>query len=88
MHQLTLSRLNDLVYRVLTLSGDHVGNLKLIAGSWKFKAIGNDTNGDVLPGGGPLTDHHNKVFATPEEAVSSERLLGANCAGPSEAPQL
>jgi len=88
MHQLTLSRLNDLVYRVLTPSGDHVGNLKLIAGSWKFKAIGYDTNGDVIPGGGPLTDHHNKVFATLDEAVISERLLGPGCAGPSEAPSL
>ena len=85
MHQLTLSRLNDLVYRVLTPSGDHVGNLKLIVGSWKFKAIGYDTNGDVMPGGGPLTDQHNKVFATLDEAVISERLLGPGCAGPSGA---
>ena len=88
MHQLTLSRLNDLVYRVLTPSGDHVGNLKLIAGSWKFKAIGYDTNGDVMPGGGPLTDRHNRVFATLDEAVISEQLLGPGYAGPLEAPSL
>ena len=64
MHQLTLSRLNDLVYRVLTPSGDHVGNLKLIAGSWKFKAIGYESNGEVVPGGGPFTESHNVTFVT------------------------
>ena len=81
MHQLTLSRLNDLVYRVLTPSGDHVGNLKLIAGSWKFKAIGYDANGDVVPGGGPLTDHHNRVFVTLDEAAGSEWLSNPGRAG-------
>ena len=88
MYQLTLSRLNGLVYRVLTPSGDHVGNLKFIAGAWKFKAIGYDTQGDVMPGGGPLTDHHNRVFATLDEAVINERLLGPGRVGSSGASVL
>lgn len=78
MHQLTLSRLNELVYRVLSPSGEHVGNLKLISGAWKFKAIGYDAGGDVIPGGGPLTHQHNMRFATPDEAGVSARLLGAD----------
>lgn len=45
-------------------NGEHVGNLKWIGGVWKFKAIGYDSNGDVVPGGGPLTDSHNVTFAT------------------------
>ena len=76
MHQLTLSRLNELVYRVLAPAGEHVGNLKLIAGTWKFKAIGYGANGDVIPGGGPLTHQHNMIFSTLDEAVVSAGLLG------------
>ena len=56
------------IYRVLTGTGQHVGNLKYIGGSWKFKAIGYDVSGQVIPGGGPLTDRHNLVFATLQEA--------------------
>jgi hypothetical protein len=26
---------------------------------WKFKAIGYDPDGSVVPGGGPLTERHN-----------------------------
>ena len=36
--------------------------LKLIAGRWKFKAIGYDDSGACVPGGGPLTGRHNTVF--------------------------
>jgi hypothetical protein len=50
--------------RVLDAMGDHVGNLKWIRGVWKFKAIGHDASGAVVPGGGPLTDRHNTVFAS------------------------
>ena len=64
MHKLTLTRLEDDVYRILTDQGDHVGNLKFINGVWKFKAIGYDPNGEVIPGGGPLTDRHITVFVT------------------------
>lgn len=66
---LTLSQVNDEVYRVLTGPGLHVGNLKLIGGQWKFKAIGYGAGGEVFPGGGPLTGRHNTVFAAPDEAV-------------------
>lgn len=74
MHQLTLSRLNELVCRVLTPAGEHVGNLKLIAGVWKFKAIGYDTEGSVIPGGGPLTHQHNMTFTDLDETSISARL--------------
>ena len=66
---LTLSRVNDGVYRVLAGPDLHVGNLKLIGGQWKFKAIGYGAQGEVFPGGGPLTERHNTTFAAPDEAV-------------------
>ena len=49
--------------RVLDARGYHVGNLKWIRGAWKFKAMGHNGSGAVTPGGGPLTDQHNTVFA-------------------------
>ena len=61
--QLHLRPVNALVCSVVTASGEHVGNLKLIGGVWKFKAIGYDVSGRVIPGGGPLTDKHNTAFA-------------------------
>ena len=73
---LTLHRVNDQVVAVLSQSGEHVGNLKLIGGVWKFKAIGYDENGAVIPGGGPLTDQHNTRFAVLDEAVVSAGLSG------------
>ena len=75
MNKLHLSHFNDAIYRVLTDADEHVGNLKLISGRWKFKAIGYDDQGDVLPGGGPLTDRHNLSFDSLDEAVISQRLL-------------
>ena len=51
------------ICRVLTAAGLHAGNLKLIGGVWKFKAIGYDAAGQVVPGGGPLTEKHNTLFA-------------------------
>lgn len=65
---LTLSPLNANVYTVHTADGAHVGNLKRIGAIWKLKAIGYDAAGDVLPGGGPLTDHHNTVLQAPDAA--------------------
>ena len=64
---LHLRPVNAQVCSVLTASGEHVGNLKLIGGVWKFKAIGYDDGGRVIPGGGPLTDKHNIVFAMPDD---------------------
>ena len=74
MNKLTLSRSNEHVYRVLVDQGQHVGNLKLINGVWKFKAIGYDPNGDVNPGGGPLTELHNTAFDTLDEALINAGL--------------
>ncbi len=74
MKQLSLQRVNDQVFRVLSSQGEHVGNLKLIGGAWKFKAIGQDASGQVIPGGGPFTDRHNTVFAVADEALVSAGL--------------
>ena len=52
----------------------HVGNLKLAGGRWKFKAIGFDTDGSVVPGGGPYTHRHN-VSPDRPEALALARLL-------------
>lgn len=65
---LKLQPLSPGVCQVLTDTGQHVGNLKLIGGVWKFKAIGYDNTGQVIPGGGPLTEKHNIVFAVLNEA--------------------
>ena len=67
-HQFKLKAESPGICRVLTGAGLHVGNLKLIGGVWKFKAIGYDAPGQVIPGGGPLTDRHNVRFATLDEA--------------------
>lgn len=74
MSNLTVTRISDSACRVLDARGLHVGNLKLIDGRWKFKAIGYDTRGAVIPGGGPLTDRHNVQFATTDAAVVSSVL--------------
>ncbi|WP_114973772.1 hypothetical protein [Rhodoferax ferrireducens] len=74
MNKLTLSKLNDGVYRVLRDQDEHVGYLKLINGVWKFKAIGYDEHGDAIPGGGPLTDRHNTTFSDLDEAVINAKL--------------
>ena len=62
------------ISRVLSNEGLHVGNLKLIGGVWKFKAIGVDASGQVVPGGGPLTERHNMSFAALDEAEISRGL--------------
>lgn len=74
MNSLHLVRLNDQVWRVVTEQGEHVGNLKHIGAVWKFKAIGYDEQGEVLPGGGPLTHRHNLTFSTIDEAEVNARL--------------
>ena len=72
--RLVLIPVNDRVFRVQTERGEHVGNLKHTTGQWKFKAIGYDKRGDVMPGWGPLTDRHNTVFAGPDEAMVNSVL--------------
>ena len=76
MPGLTLGTLLGGVCRVLDDQGQHVGNLKLIGGHWKFKAIGYDEDGQVRPGGGPLTANHDMQFAQLDAAEISARLLG------------
>ena len=74
MNKLILNRLNNDVYLVLSDQGAHVGNLKSINGVWKFKAIGYDPKGDVIPGGGPLSDRHNTPFIALDEALINASL--------------
>jgi hypothetical protein len=70
-HLLKLQPLNPGICRVLTSASLHVGNLKLIGGVWKFKAVGYDDAGQVIPGGGPMTEKHNTVIAVADpETVS------------------
>ena len=75
MNKLTLHRVNEEVVRVLDSQGQCVGNLKRIGAVWKFKALGQDADGHVIPGGGPLTDRHNMAFAELDENAVSAALL-------------
>ena len=74
MNKLTLKTFNEQVVQVIAARGEHVGNLKRIGGVWKFKAIGYAADGGVIPGGGPLSDRHNTVFAVLDEALVSASL--------------
>lgn len=74
LNKLTLRRFNDRVYCVLADQDEHVGNLKFINGVWKFKAIGYEKDGAVIPGGGPLTDRHNTTFGALDEALLNAKL--------------
>ena len=76
MTDLQLHRVNDNVYAVLTADGAHVGNLKRIGAVWKFKAVGYDDTGGVVPGGGPLTDRHNTQLSAPEVGELNAKLGG------------
>jgi len=62
------------MFQVLTAEGAHVGNLKLINGVWKFKAVGYGDQGEVMPGHGPLTEQHNLSFTVMDEAHICARL--------------
>jgi hypothetical protein len=69
---LLLRPVNAGVFGVHSADGTHLGNLKQIGSSWKFKAVGHDALGQVEPGGGPLTDGHNTVFSSPDaDAVNA-----------------
>jgi len=71
---LTLRQVNPDVHSVHGPDGSHLGYLKRIGAVWKFKAVGYDAAGRVIPGGGPLTDRHNTSFAAPDAAEVSARL--------------
>ena len=74
---LTLQTVNANVYSVHQADGAHLGNLKRVGAVWKFKAVGYDATGAIEPGGGPLTDRHNMVFAQPDAAEVSAKLLAS-----------
>ena len=74
MLSLTLKRFNDQVVAVHTDQGEHVGNVKRVGALWKFKAVGYDANGAVMPGHGPLTHQHNLSFTEWDEAEICARL--------------
>ena len=76
MSRYTLSPVNADVWRVQAPDGAHVGNLKRVGAVWKFKAIGYDAAGQLVPGGGPFTDQHNTALAAPDAAELSTRLAG------------
>ena len=71
---LALREVNANVQSVHLADGLHVGNLKRIGGIWKFKAIGYEADGSVVPGGGPLTDRHNTEFTAPDAAEVNAKL--------------
>jgi hypothetical protein len=71
---LRLQRVNAGVFSVNGPDGAHLGNLKQIGALWKFKAVGHDAQGHVEPGGGPLTDGHNTVFAEPDAVAVNAAL--------------
>lgn len=79
---LTMEQVNANVHSVHLADGTHVGNLKRVATVWKFKALGYDAAGAVEPGGGPLTHRHNMVFAQPDAAEVSARLLASHATTP------
>jgi hypothetical protein len=76
--QLTLRPIpiNSFVHSVHDGGGTHVGNLKRIGEVWKFKAVGYDVNGSVLPGGGPFTERHNTTLPLPNAQALSAALRG------------
>lgn len=68
-----LEPLNRGVYRVLVAGWGHVGNLKRIGSTWKFKAVGYDGE-RVIPGGGPFTDRHDATVAAPDTSMLARAL--------------
>ena len=72
---LTLQPLQAGVCQVLDAKGLHLGNLKLIGAVWKFKAIGYGPAGELMPGGGPLTERHNTSFTRLDAEVLSAAVL-------------
>ena len=68
MLRLTLRPVNEGVVAVL-LDGDQPGgHLTRIGGVWKFKAMGLE-DGELVPGGGPLTAQHNRCFESLDAAT-------------------
>ncbi len=74
MSTFTLRPVNPDVYSVHAPDGMHIGNLKRIGAVWKFKAIGYNAAGQLIPGGGPYTDRHNTAVSVPDARELSARL--------------
>ena len=74
MTVLSLREVNANVHSLHQADGLHVGNLKRIGAIWKFKAIGYEADGCVVPGGGPLTDKHNTEFTAPHANEVNAKL--------------
>ena len=70
-----LVNINPSVVQVQADDATPLGHLKRINGLWKFKALGYDDQGDLVPGGGPLTGMHNAVFETLDPTVIAARLF-------------
>jgi hypothetical protein len=71
---LQLHPVNPDVVAVHGGDGAHLGNLKRVGAVWKFKAVGYEADGSVVPGGGPLTHRHNTVFTAPDQAAVNAQL--------------
>jgi hypothetical protein len=71
---LRLQPVNANVHSVHLADGAHVGNLKRIGVLWKFKAVGYDPDGSVVPGGGPFTHRHNTTLTEPDAQQLSAAL--------------
>ena len=71
---LMFRKINEQVVSVHLGNGELVGQLKLIGGLWKFKAVGYTAEGHLVPGGGPLTDRHNMTFAVLDEVAINAGL--------------
>ena len=69
-----LAPINEGVWQVLDAQGQPVGNLKRIGALWKFKALGYTASGELIPGGGPLTEAHNTVVERVDEALLNAAL--------------
>jgi hypothetical protein len=78
MTPLHLVLVNANVHSVHLPDSTHVGNLKRVGAVWKFKAIGYDQAGDLIPGGGPLTDRHNTPFTEPQALTLVNWLTAPN----------
>ncbi len=71
---LQLLPVNALVYRVMDRAHGHIGNLKFANGAWKFKAIGYEPAGNLIPGGGIYTHKHNTIVDMPDAAELAQAL--------------
>jgi len=75
MTTVSLTEVNANVHSVHLADGSHVGNLKRIGTLWKFKAVGYENTGGVVPGGGPFTSLHNMQLSAPDVDEVNAKLV-------------